>query len=134
MGWNWTDTRSATEKAADEAYAAARERRTQETDVTKQIAAGADRIRAYTEGIKEGKRMSLLGKMQHLTESAQDFHKQTEATLDGIAEKIVAATKKREEAAVKHHGYYDTIMQGIDESTVVIDRLSNGPLHGDGEG
>jgi hypothetical protein len=78
--------------------------------------------------------MSLLGKMQHLTETAQEFHKETEGVLDGIAEKIAKAKSKRDIAAGKHHGYYDTIIEGVDQSVEVIDRLSNGPLHGDGEG
>ena len=77
--------------------------------------------------------MSLLGKMQHLTEAATDFHKETEAVLDGIAAKIATGKQKRDEAAAKHHGYYDAIIAGVDQSTEVIDRLSNGPLHGDGE-
>ena len=100
----------------------------------KTIRANADRLAGVRQGIKEGKRMSLLGKMAHLTESAQDFHKQTEVVLDGIAEKIETATRKRDEATAKHHAYYDTIIKGVDDSVAVIDRLSNGPLHGDGEG
>jgi hypothetical protein len=71
--------------------------------------------------------------MAALTERAQDFTKATEATLDGIAEKIVAAEKKRDAAAERHHGFYDAIIQGIDDSVTVIDRLSNDPL-GEGSG
>ena len=97
------------------------------------IDGNATRIQAYRQGIQEGKRMSLLGKMQHLTEAATDFHKETEAVLDGIAAKIATGKQKRDEAAAKHHGYYDAIIAGVDQSTEVIDRLSNGPLHGDGE-
>lgn len=78
------------------------------------------------------KNMSLLGKLQHLTESAQEFHKRTEASLDGISEKIAAADQKRELAETKHHAYYDTIIAGVDESIKVIDRLSNAPLPEDG--
>ena len=77
--------------------------------------------------------MSLLGKMQHLTEAAQKFNDDTEAVLDGIATKIAVGAAKRDAAAAKHHGYYDAIIAGVDASTEVIDRLSNGPLHGDGE-
>lgn len=77
--------------------------------------------------------MSLMGKMAHLTESAQDFHKSTEATLDGIAAKIETAKAKRDAAAEKHHGYYDTIIKGVDDSVEVIDRLSNAPLPEGGE-
>jgi hypothetical protein len=39
----------------------------------------------------------------------------------------VLATK-RDTALSKHNAYYDDIERGIDESTVVIDRLSNVPL------
>lgn len=104
---------------------------------TQVLADTADRITAARVARvvgREMKTMSLLGKMAHLTESAQDFHKETEAVLDGIAEKIAVGKAKRDEAARKHHAYYDTIIAGVDESTKVIDRLSNGPLHGDGEG
>ncbi len=100
-------------------------------DITKAVADAADRItaaRVVSQMVREGKRMSLLGKMQHLTETAQDFHRETEAALDGIAAKIEAAKKKREEAEATHHGYYDAIMAGVDESIKAIDRLSNGPL------
>ncbi len=77
--------------------------------------------------------MSLLGKLQHLTDSAQEFHKETETDLDGIAEKIATGRAKRKVAVEKHHAYYDAIIAGVDESTAVIDRLSNGPLSGDGK-
>jgi hypothetical protein len=96
--------------------------------------AGADKIVAarVLTTIARDRRMSLLGKMQALTESAQDFNKETEAVLDGIAEKIVSARAKRDAAKEKHHGYYDGIVKGIEDSVVVIDRLSNGPLPQDG--
>lgn len=84
-----------------------------------------DLISAYT-----GKPMSLLGKMNALTERAQDFTKDTETALDSLAAKIGESEKKRETALAKHHAYYDAIGKGIDESVVVIDRLSNGPLDG----
>jgi hypothetical protein len=83
--------------------------------------------------IARNERMSLLGKLAHLTEEAQDFHRETEQDLDGISEKIALGREKRKAAVEKHHGYYDAIIAGVDESTKVIDRLSNGPLHGDGE-
>lgn len=72
--------------------------------------------------------------MAALTESAQDFSTSTEAVLDGIAEKIALAKTKRDAAADKHHGFYDGIIKGVDESVAVIDRLSNGPLSEDGKG
>lgn len=106
-------------------------------DITQAVADATDRItaaRVVHQMVRQGKTMSLLGKMAHLTESAQDFHKQTEVVLDGIAEKIETATRKRDEATAKHHAYYDTIIKGVDDSVAVIDRLSNGPLHSDGEG
>jgi hypothetical protein len=74
--------------------------------------------------------MSLLGKLNALTERAQDFTKATGDSLDALSEKIVAAERKRETAMQKHHAYYDAIGKGIDESVAVIDRLSNGPLDG----
>lgn len=77
--------------------------------------------------------MSLKGKMAALSERAQDFTKATETALDGISDKIAAAEKKRDAAAVRHHGFYDSIIQGIDDSVAVIDRLSNDPL-GEGGG
>ena len=94
----------------------------------------AERISAYAAGVKEGKKMSLLGKLKHLTEEAQSFNDETEASLDGISEKIAAGRIKRAEAEAKHHAYYDAIIAGVDESVKVIDRLSNGPLHEDGKG
>lgn len=78
--------------------------------------------------------MSLLGKLNALTERAADFTKATEAGLDGLSQKIDAAETKREEALARHHGYYDAITKGIDESVKVIDRLSNGPLDGGSSG
>lgn len=104
-------------------------------EITRAISDATDRLTAerVVRGAVREKRMSLLGKMRHLTDSAQDFHKETEAVLDGIAEKIATGRTKRDEAAAKHHAYYDAIISGVDESTAVIDRLSNGPLSGDGE-
>lgn len=102
---------------------------------TEEIAHVTDRIvtaRILTNIAREN-RLSLTGKMSALTESAQEFHKGTEAVLDGIAAKIALAKTKRDAAAQKHHGFYDEIIKGVEESTAVIDRLSNGPLHEDGE-
>lgn len=100
------------------------------TDISQAVADAADRItaaRVVHQMVRERK-MSLLGKMQHLTASAEEFNKKTETVLDGIADKIKAAEVKRDQAAIKHHGYYDDIIKGVDDSVVVIDRLSNGPL------
>jgi hypothetical protein len=88
-------------------------------------------VRVVSELRREGK-LSLLGKMKALTESAEDFNKETETVLDGISDKIAAAKLKRTTAAEKHHGYYDGLIKGIEESVTVIDRLSNGPLSEDG--
>jgi hypothetical protein len=76
------------------------------------------------------RRMSLVGKMAALTESAQAFNRDTEKVLDDIAAKIQTALKKRDEAEARHHAYYDGVIKGIDDSVAVIDRLSNGPLDG----
>lgn len=103
-------------------------------DITQAIADAADRItavRVVTQMQREG-RLSLSGKLAALTESAHDFTKETESVLDGIASKIASAKIKRDDAAAKHHSYYDTIIAGVDESVSVIDRLSNGPLPEDG--
>lgn len=100
-------------------------------DISTELSELTDRVTAYrvvAKMEKEGRAVSLTGKMAALTERAQDFTKATETVLDGISEKIAAAEKKRDEAAAKHHGYYDTIIAGVDESVQVIDRLSNGPL------
>lgn len=114
------DSRTRTEIEADAQYRRLRE--------------ASGRLDASLAGaIREGKRMSLLGKMAALTERASDFNTSTESVLDGISAKIEAAVKKRDEAAAKHHGYYDTIIKGVDESVAVIDRLSNVPL-GEGGG
>lgn len=78
--------------------------------------------------------MSLSGKMAALTERAQDFSKSTETVLDGIAAKITTAEAKRDAAAEKHHGFYDNIIKGVEDSVTVIDRLSNSPLETGGEG
>jgi hypothetical protein len=104
-------------------------------DIVHELSEAADRIvaaRVVTVMQREGK-LSLLGKMKALTESAEDFNKETETVLDGISDKIAAAKKKRAVAADKHHGYYDGLIKGIEDSVVVIDRLSNGPLGEDGE-
>ena len=123
--------RNRTDDARYEEMRRERERElAQETDITEAIAAAADRIAAYTDGLKEGRRMSLLGKMKHLTESAQDFNTQTEAALDGIQAKIDASKEKREAAVAKHHSYYDAVNAGVDETIAVIDQLSNGPNGG----
>ncbi len=92
------------------------------------INANADRIEAYRVGLREGKRMSLLGKLAHLTADADKFTEETVQVLDGIAEKIALARARRDVAKEKHHGYYDGIIKGVEESVTVIDRLSNGPL------
>lgn len=105
-------------------------------DIGHEIAEATDRIvaaRVVTKMQREG-RLSITGKMAALTERAQDFHKTTEGVLDGIAEKITVAEAKRNVAAEKHHGYYDMIIAGVDESVKAIDRLSNGPLPEDGKG
>lgn len=96
--------------------------------------AGADRIVAarVLTTIARDRKMSLLGKLQHLTEEAQSFNDETGLALDGIAAKIALGREKRRAAEAKHHAYYDTIIGAVDESTKVIDRLSNGPLSGDG--
>lgn len=78
--------------------------------------------------------MSLLGKLSHLTEDAQKFNDETVMVLDGIGEKIAVARTKRDVAKDKHHGYYDTIIKGVEDSVEVINRLSNGPLSEGGEG
>jgi hypothetical protein len=100
-------------------------------NITQAVHDAGDRIiaaRVVKTMIREGSHMSLLGKMQALTESAADFNKDTESALDGIAAKIAEAKTKREAAVSKHHGYYDGIVKAIEDSTTVIDRLSNGPL------
>jgi hypothetical protein len=113
---DWKDTRTSTERLADEAYARARD-------------AGRRLDAALDHNIREGRpRMSLKGKMAALTERAQDFTKATETGLDALSEKIAAAEAKREAALEKHHGYYDGIIAGIEESVTVIDRLTNLPL------
>lgn len=103
---------------------------------TEALNRGADTIvtaRVLTT-IARDRRMSLTGKMAALTERAQDFHKKTEDVLDGIAQKITSAEAKRDIAAEKHHGYYDGIIAGVDDSIKAIDRLSNGPLGEGGAG
>jgi hypothetical protein len=106
------------------------------TDITRAVADAADRLtaaRVVTKMQREG-RLSISGKMAALTDRARDFHAKTESVLDGIAEKISAAEAKRDTAAEKHHGYYDAIIAGVDESVKAIERLSNGPLPEGGEG
>lgn len=88
-------------------------------------------LRSVARDIREGK-LSLTGRMAALTERAQDFHKKTEGVLDEIEAKINKADTKLNVAAEKHHGYYDGIIAGVDESVAVVDRLSNGPLPEDG--
>src|SRR5487761_418221 len=89
--------------------------------------AGADQIVAarVLTIIARDRKMSLLGKLQHLTEEAQHFHEETELTLDAISEKIAEGRRKRDQASQKHHAYYDAIISGVEESTKVIERLSN---------
>jgi uncharacterized protein (DUF488 family) len=103
--------------------------------LTDKVVRQADQViikRVVKEMVKEGK-LSLTGKMAALTESAQDFTKETEAVLDGIAEKIALARTRRDVAKDKHHAYYDQIIEGVEESVKVIDRLSNSPLPEDGK-
>lgn len=96
---------------------------------TRTIQIAVDLMAAHT-----GKRMSLLGKMNALTEAASDFNSQTIAKLDELQARLPTLAAKRDAALAKHHSYYDGIEKGMDESTVVIDRLSNGPLDGSSEG
>lgn len=96
---------------------------------TRSIQIAVDLVAAHT-----GRRMSLLGKMNALTEAATDFHTQTGAKLDELQARLPTLAAKRDQALAKHHSYYDGIEKGMDESTVVIDRLSNGPLDGSSEG
>lgn len=72
--------------------------------------------------------MSLLGKINALTERAQDFTQRTSDVFDGIAAKIAEAEKKRDAAELKHTSYYDALSQGLDDTITAIDRLSNSPL------
>ena len=102
-------------------------------DITEAIADAADRVTAVRVVIQREKRLSLAGKMAALTERANDFTRDTEKVLDGIAEKITAAEAKRDLAKEKHHGYYDGIVKGIEDSITAIDRLSNCPLSEGGE-
>lgn len=97
-------------------------------DATDQIV--AERV---VKSLIRERKMSLIGKLAHLSERAQDFHAETEKTLDGIAQKIDTASKKRDDIAARHHDYYDAIIKGVDQSIEVIDRLSNSPLPDDGE-
>lgn len=104
-------------------------------NITQAIADASDKItalRVVTKMQREG-RLSLAGKMAALTERASAFNSKTETVLDGISDKIAKAEAKRDTAAEKHHGYYDSIIKGVDDSVAVIDRLSNGPLSEDGE-
>lgn len=103
-------------------------------DITKALSDRTDSLIIERLLMKKGVPMSLLGKMKALTESAEDFNKDTSDVLDGISDKIKLATIKRDAAVEKHHVYYDGIIKGVDESCEVIDRLSNGPLGTDGEG
>jgi hypothetical protein len=103
-------------------------------DITRAIEDRTDSLVIERLLIKKGMPVSLLGKMKALTESAEDFNKSTSDVLDGIADKIRFAKIKRDAAAEKHHGYYDGIIEGVEDSVKVIDRLSNLPLGKDGEG
>lgn len=87
-----------------------------------------DLISAY-----QGKPMSLLGKMNALTESAADFNTKTGAALDELQARLPVLAKKRDDALVKHHSYYDGLEKSFDDTAAVIDKLSNGPL-GEGSG
>ena len=100
-------------------------------DVRTFLKASARLDKSLTAAIKEGKQMSILGKVAALTEQSKDFTTDTVKALDGIAEKISTAVKVRDEAVAKHHGYYDNIIKGVSDSVEAIDRLSNIPL---GEG
>lgn len=76
--------------------------------------------------------MSLMGKLQHLQESARDFERETGSVLDGIVDKMNDARKQRDIAAAKHHGYYDGMIKQIQGTVDVIEQLSNSPLPDDG--
>lgn len=98
--------------------------------ITKAIDDAVDRLiaeRVVKTIVRENK-MSLMGKLAHLTQDAQDFTKETVDVLDGIAAKIATARAKRDTAKDKQHGYYDAIIKGVDDNIAVIERLSNGPL------
>jgi len=119
----WRDSRHRSEMDADARYAAARD-------------AGRRLDGVLAAAIAEGKGarpMSLMGKMAALTESAQDFNRETGEKLDALATRIPALAEKRDAALAKHHAYYNGLEKGIDDSAAVIDRLSNGPLGGDSE-
>lgn len=66
-------------------------------DITEAIADAADRVTAVRVVIQREKRLSLAGKMAALTERANDFTRDTEKVLDGIAEKI---TRRRKSSAI----------------------------------
>ena len=100
---------------------------------TNAISVNADRIQAYRVGIQEGRRMSQLERMVALTARQGDLSKKTDKVLDGIEDKCNKYETKLNAAEEKHHGYYDKLIGSMDDSIVVIDRLSNGPLSGDGE-
>ena len=104
-------------------------------EIAKAITDATDRLTAerVVRSIATEKKMSLLGKLAHLTEEAQSFNEETERALDGISQKIALGRDRRKVAEAKHHAYYDTIINAVEQSTVVIDRLSNGPLSGDGK-
>ena len=60
MPWPFRDVRHSVEVEADERYAAVREGRVAETDITRAVSGAADRVRMFTDGIREGRRMNKL--------------------------------------------------------------------------
>lgn len=106
----------------------------------------ADADRAYDRGmvasakletltvgeIKKGKAaMSLVGKLNALKERSQDFNQKTGDALDRIMSKMDEADRKRDDAEHKHNLHLDAITKAIDETTDVIEQLSNVPLGGE---
>lgn len=78
--------------------------------------------------------MSLLGKVNSLTEMSTAFEKRTDEKLSALMDRIGSLDKKRDEALARHNGYYDKIEQGLDQHDLAIERLSNLPLDEDGNG
>lgn len=76
--------------------------------------------------------MSQLGRLEALTARQNDLSKKTDEVLDGIEEKVNKYETKLNVAEGKHHAHYDKLIEGMEQSIVVIDRLSNGPLPDDG--
>ena len=97
------------------------------------INVNTDRIAAYRTGLQEGRRMSQIGRLEALNARQTDLSKKTDKVLDGIEEKCNKYETKLNAAEEKHHGYYDKLIGSMDDSIVVIDRLSNGPLSDAGE-